>query len=396
LANVQERTSSTGVKSYRVGYYDDAGKFKYTPTLDDRAGAERIKEIIEEQGYKIALQILDAQTTSDELTLRQWFKRHLAIKAIQVTDGTIAEYEREAERTWMPMLGDFPLDTITKDMVIDWVAWQKDQPTERSQRARKKAMDAGLKGKHLPPIETVKPKTVRNAHSLLSSVLATAVENDHIPKNVAYGVPLPKDGIENEKEIFTRDEWDRFYAQMTPHYQDFTAVLLATGTRISELAALRARDVNVKQRTIVIAQSWEKGRNKKVLGTPKSRRSRRHIMLPDWAVEICARNAAGKAPEDLVFTSPQGKRVNDNNYRERHWNPALERAGITKHVTPHSARHTFASWALMAGVPPQVVQHRLGHESLATTSEVYGHLLLDAQEAAVDAIKWEPQQQLTK
>lgn len=395
MANVQERTSSTGIKSYRVGYYDALGKFKYTPTIDNRDGAERIKEIIEEQGYEIALQILDAQTNSDELTLREWFDRHLAMKAIEVTDGTIAEYEREAERTWMPVLGDFPLDTITKDMIIDWVAWQKDQPTDRSQKARKKAMDAGLKGKHLPPVETVKPKTVRNAHSLLSSVLASAVEHDHIPKNVAYGVPLPKDGVEDEKEIFTREEWDRFYAEMTDYYKDFTAVLLAAGVRISELAALRVRDVNPKQRTIVIAQSWKKGRNTKVLGTPKSRRSRRHVMLPDWAIEACVRNTVGKEPDDLVFQSPRGNRVNDNNYRERHWNPALERAGITKHVTPHSARHTFASWALMAGVPPQVVQHRLGHESLATTSEVYGHLLLDAQEAAVDAIQWEPKKQLS-
>lgn len=396
MANVQERTSPTGVISYRVGYRDDNGKFKYTPTLQNRAGAERIKEIIEEQGHKIALQILDAQTNSDELTLRQWFDRHLAIKAIEVEDGTIAEYEREAERTWMPRLGDLPLDTITKDMVIDWVAWQKDQPTDRSQRARQKALDAGLKGKYLPKIETVKPKTVRNAHSLLSSVLGTAVEHDHIPRNVAYGVPLPKDGIEDEKEIFTREEWDRFYSHMTDYYQDFTAVLLAAGVRISELAALRVRDVNIKQRTIVIAQSWKKGRNRKVLGTPKSRRSRRHIMMPDWAIEICARHCDGKDTDDLVFTSPRGNRVNDNNYRERHWNKALEKAKIGKHVTPHSARHTFASWALMAGVAPQVVQHRLGHESLATTSEVYGHLLLDAQEAAVDAINWEPRKQITE
>ena len=69
---------------------------------------------------------------------------------------------------------------------------------------------------------------------------------------------------------------------------------------------------------------------------------------------------------------------------------ALAAAGITKDLSPHSARHTFASWALMEGVAPQIVQHRLGHESLETTSRRYAHLLLDAQRAAVDAIGWEP------
>jgi integrase len=43
----------------------------------------------------------------------------------------------------------------------------------------------------------------------------------------------------------------------------------------------------------------------------------------------------------------------------------------------------------MAGVAPQVVQMRLGHESLHTTSTVYAHLLLEEQAAAVKAIGWD-------
>lgn len=55
------------------------------------------------------------------MTLRDWFPKHLATRNIEVTDGTIAEYEREAERTRMPHLGDLPLDSITRQHVIDWV-----------------------------------------------------------------------------------------------------------------------------------------------------------------------------------------------------------------------------------------------------------------------------------
>ena len=97
-----------------------------------------------------------------------------------------------------------------------------------------------------------------------------------------------------------------------------------------------------------------------------------------------------RQPEDFLLTSPTGRVIHRTNFVERHWKPALAAAGIAKHLTPHSLRHTFASWALMDGVPAQVVQHRLGHESLQTTSRVYAHLLLDAQRAAVDAIGWEP------
>lgn len=392
MANVQERTGATGIKTYRVGYRDDSGKYKYTPTMMNEDDAWRIKEIIEEQGYEIALQILGATQGSDAITLREWFPRHLAIRAIEVTDGTIAEYEREAERTWMPRLGDFPLDTITKDMVIDWIAWQMKQPTHRSQVARQKAEEAGLVD--LPDLVPVKPKTVRNAHSLLSATLESAVEAEHIARNVARGAPLPKDDIEDEKEIFSHDEWERFHSSMQAEYKDFTAFLLVVGCRINEATAVQVRDFDPANRVIRIVRAMKKARQGKVLGAPKSRRSRRVVMLPDWAVDMLKERCKGKKPDDLIFTTPTGKQIKSSNYSDRQWKRALKEAKITKHITPHSARHTFASWALMSGVAPQVVQHRLGHESLATTSEVYGHLLLDAQEAAVDAIKWEPRKEL--
>ena len=392
MANVQERTGATGIKTYRVGYRDDSGKYKYTPTMMNEDDAWRIKEIIEEQGYEIALQILGATQGSYAITLREWFPRHLAIRAIEVTDGTIAEYEREAERTWMPRLGDFPLDTITKDMVIDWIAWQMKQPTHRSQVARQKAEEAGLVD--LPDLVPVKPKTVRNAHSLLSATLESAVEAEHIARNVARGAPLPKDDIEDEKEIFSHAEWERFHTAMQAEYKDFTAFLLVVGCRINEATPVQVRDFDPANRVIRIVRAMKKARQGKVLGAPKSRRSRRVVMLPDWAVGMLKERCKGKKPDDLIFTTPTGKQIKSSNYSDRQWKRALKEAKITKHITPHSARHTFASWALMSGVAPQVVQHRLGHESLATTSEVYGHLLLDAQEAAVDAIKWEPRKEL--
>lgn len=74
-------------------------------------------------------------------------------------------------------------------------------------------------------------------------------------------------------------------------------------------------------------------------------------MLPDWAVEMLIRRTEGKKPTDLIFTTPTGRPIKSSNYSDRQWKKALGKAEITKHITPHSARHTFASWALMEGVP---------------------------------------------
>lgn len=389
MASIQVRTSKSGVKSYRVGYYAD-GKFRFTPSLASADGAEKIKRMIENprQGPEVALRALRVRQASTAVTLEEWFRRHLQIKSIHVTDGTIAGYEAEAARTWLPRLGDMPLESITRDVVVDWVTWQMKQPTARSVRKREREKSAGLP---LSPLEPVSPKTVRNAHALLSSVLDSAVlEGGHLPSNPAKGVPVPRDGIREEKQIFTREEWDRFYAAMQPEYRALTAFLLVSGARIGEATAARVADLRVRAGTVAIVRAWKKGRDGQVMGVPKSSRSRRVVMLPAWAVELFAEEARGKGPDDLLFTAPRGGRIHGHRYGERQWADALKRAGIGKRLTPHSARHTFASWALMEGVPAQVVQHRLGHESLATTSEVYAHLLLEAQGSAVEAVGWEP------
>lgn len=392
MATLQERTAKNGTKSYRVGYYDDNKKFRYTPTLANETGALKIKEIIETQGYKVALQILEAQQASDAMTLRDWFPLHLKVRSIEVTDGTIAEYEKEAERTWMPHLGDMPLDAITRQHVIDWVARYMKQPTERSRRAREKA---AAQGRELPPEEFVKAKTVRNAHTLLSAVLQSAVEAEHLEKNVAHRVPLPKDDIEEEMDIFSPAEWDKFYTAMHDHYKPFVVFLLVTGLRMGEASATRVQDINPDALTVRVVQSWKKGRGKQVIGTPKSLRSRRTIVVPEWAMQVFVEQAQGKDPKDYLFTSVREGRIYGSNFGERYFGPAVEAAGIRKSLTPHSLRHTFASWQLMSGVAPQVVQHRLGHESLATTSKVYAHLLLEAQQGATQVIDWRPPKELT-
>ena len=387
MATIQTRKGKTG-ESYRVGYYDENGKFSFTPTLKNRDGAERIAAIIERQGYKVALKVLNVKQRSEVMTLEQWFRKHLERKSITIEDGTIAGYEREAARTWLPILGDYPLDTITSDAVVEWIAWQMKQPTERSEKRRAREKAAGIKP--LSPVQVVSPKTVRNAHGLLSSTLQSAVDAGVLDRNVAKGAPVPSNGIREEKEIFTREEWGRFYAAMPGHYKPLIAFLLVTGCRIGEATAVRASDLNTAAKTVSIVRAWKKARVGREIGTPKSRRSRRVIMIDDWAMDAFAQLAKDKAPDELLFTAPRGGQIHPHRFAARQWADTMEKAGLTKHLTPHSLRHTFASWQLMAGVPPQVVQMRMGHESLATTSTVYAHLLVEEQTSAVASLGWSP------
>ena len=100
-----------------------------------------------------------------------------------------------------------------------------------------------------------------------------------------------------------------------------------------------------------------------------------------------ARRAAGKDnPRQRRETVTDAARHMSNDwFRQNVWNPALAKADLGIHVTPHGMRHAHASWLLAGGADLQTVKERLGHGSI-TTTEKYLHTLPDAGRAALSAL----------
>ena len=80
---------------------------------------------------------------------------------------------------------------------------------------------------------------------------------------------------------------------------------------------------------------------------------------------------------DLVFTTPEGGLIDPANLRHRVFEPTLRVAGLRK-MRIHDLRHTFASLLINQGENLKYVQHQLGHASITTTVDRYGHLMPDA------------------
>ncbi len=84
------------------------------------------------------------------------------------------------------------------------------------------------------------------------------------------------------------------------------------------------------------------------------------------------------APDELLFTGPQGGALRATNFVRRVFDPAVTAAGLRDlGVTPHKLRHTAASLAIASGADINVVQTMLGHKSATMTLDVYGHLFPD-------------------
>ncbi len=141
------------------------------------------------------------------------------------------------------------------------------------------------------------------------------------------------------------------------------ALAYGCGLRAGEVARLRAGEVDSAQGVIRVVQS--KGRKD------------RHVVLPEevlellrqWWKERPMRFDAGVPPvERLVFPSRKPDKPLTIRQLNRLFHQACEAAGISKPVTLHSLRHSFATHLLESGVDIRIIQVLLGHENLSTTA----------------------------
>ncbi|CAL8980014.1 Tyrosine recombinase XerC [Cellulomonas sp. T2.31MG-18] len=248
------------------------------------------------------------------------------------------------------------------------------------------------------------PKTIANIHGLLSASMTTAVRLGYRPDNPCVGVSLPKSQLtHDEMTVLTRDEFALLLSKVAPFYQPLVLTLVATGLRFGEATALTPADVDVTARpaTIRVTKAWKRDEDSRYyIGPPKTRRARRTISLPDELVDVLLPLLATKAPDELLFPNTVGQWLSSSRFWTSTWTPALDAAcnprrpdgspdpdapRLTKRPRVHDLRHTHASWMLAAGTDLFVLQRRLGHESITTTTETYAHLMPDQQKAAADA-----------
>jgi integrase len=95
--------------------------------------------------------------------------------------------------------------------------------------------------------------------------------------------------------------------------------------------------------------------------------------------------ARGSESIHLVFPSRDGSPMDGDNLRHRVFYPLLEKADVPR-IRFHDIRHTFASLLLQNGESVHYVKEQMGHASIQTTVDVYGHLVPGANRNAVNRL----------
>ena len=145
-------------------------------------------------------------------------------------------------------------------------------------------------------------------------------------------------------------------------------VLYGTGARISEVTGLAVDDVDMVDRTVLL-----RGKGGKERLVPFGQYAAEAIDA--YLVRSRPELVSAQTPGGAMFLNSRGGRLS----RQSAWavlTRAAERAGVTRDVSPHTMRHSFATHLLDGGADVRVVQELLGHASV-TTTQVYTLVTVD-------------------
>jgi integrase len=231
------------------------------------------------------------------------------------------------------------------------------QVRDLSTRDLKRWRDALLPGR--------KRATINRIWNTLRALLSLAFIEEKAPSDDAWRRIKPFKGVAQPRQRFLKVAEARALIENAhPRaFADLVRTGLATGCRLGELLALRVQDFDPAQGSLHIAMSKS--------GHP------RDVILADDGVALFKRLTEAKHGSDPLFPGW------GNNAHIHPMRRAAAAAGLGDDVTFHTLRHTWASHAVMLGMPLMVVARNLGHRDTRMVDRVYGHLSDDFRVAAV-------------
>jgi integrase len=261
--------------------------------------------------------------------------------------STVKDVATRAKAFIIPPLGHVEVSDLTSDRLRQFLARLAQEPARvRTKRGSPQAYR---------PTTDERPRraSANRNFAILRAALNHAYDERKVASNDAWGRRVkPFRGVDGKRDrILTIEEAQRLINVCEPRLRDLVQAALMTGCRFGELTRLTAADF--KNGTVHVRRS-------------KSGKER-YVHLTAEGVDLFTQLAAGRAGDyELFVWSKTAQRLA--------FVAALARAKITPPITFHGLRHTYASLAVMNGVPLMVVAANLGHADTRMVERHYGHL----------------------
>jgi integrase len=340
---------------YRVAAYDAISRRKVSKTFRTLAEARRWRAGARVQAAK-GIRLAGTPQTLREAA--EAFVDGIASGAIRTRAGdrykpsVVREYERSLRLHVLPTLGGARLSRIQRRDV---------------QRLADELLASGAD-----------PRTIRNALKPLQVIYRRAIEDGDLAVSPCERLRLPT-GRGRRERVASPNEAAALIAALRPEDRALWGSAFYAGLRRGELRALPWGEGDLASGLIRVERSMNSYGD---ASEPKSRAGRRSVpivaALRDLLVEhkLVTRRDTG-----LVFGSTATSPFTPTAVRKRALT-AWRRAGL-KPIGLHECRHTFASLLIAAGVNAKAITAYLGHASIQTTFDLYGHLMPGSEDEAV-------------
>ena len=303
---------------------------------------------------------LEKQSANPDMTFQNLYEIYMEDMAARLKQSTLLTKKAVLQTHILPFFGSKPINEIKASDVRRWQAKLMSSPNNYSQTYLKKI------------------------NTELNSIINYAKRFYDLNTNpCGKAGPIGKAKTE-EMDYWTYDEYIAFREGVKDKSLSYICfeVLYWTGMREGELLALSPADIDLDNKTISINRTYQRIEGKDVFTSPKTRKSKRKIPIPDF---LC-QELSDYIQSRYMLDADERLFPVTKSYLSHEMIRGCKNTGVKK-IRIHDIRHSHASLLINQGCDALMLADRLGHEKVSTTLNTYSHLFPHKQQELVHSLE---------